>query len=53
VPEFFRTFYRVMVGKGKQIHSTLAKLCVQLRRVAIALSAEIFDKGGGAGSGKV
>ena len=53
VPEFFRTFYRIMVGKGEQIHPALAKLCVQLRGVAITLSAEIFDKGGGAGSGKV
>jgi hypothetical protein len=53
VPEFFRTFYRVMVSKGEQIHPALAKLCVQLRGVAVALSAEIFDKGGGAGSGKV
>jgi hypothetical protein len=53
VPEFFRTFYRVMIGKGEQIHPTLAELCVQLCRVAVALSAEIFDKGGGTGSGKV
>ncbi len=53
VAEFFRTFYRVMVRKGEQIHSTPAKLRVQLSRIAVTLSAEIFDKGGGAGSGKV
>jgi hypothetical protein len=53
VPEFFGTFYRVMVREGEQIHPALAKLCVQLGRVAVTLSTEIFDKGGGTGSGKV
>jgi hypothetical protein len=53
VTEFFRTFYRVMVRKGEQIHSAPAKLRVQLSWIAVTLSAEIFDKGGGTGSGKV
>lgn len=53
VAEFLRAFYRVVVGKGEQIHSAPAQLRIQLSGIAVTFSAEIFDKGSGTGSGKV
>lgn len=53
VAEFLRAFYRVVVREGEQIHSAPAQLRVQLSGIAVTFAAEIFDKGGGTGSGKV
>jgi len=52
-PQFFRTFYRVVVREGEQVHAALPQKKVQLVRIAIAFAAKFSGKGGRTGSGKV
>lgn len=52
-PQFFRTFYRIMVGESEQAHAALPQKSIQLLRIAIALTAKFSDKRGRTGSGKV
>ena len=53
LPQFFRTFYRIVVGEGEQVHTALPQKNVQLLRIAIAFATKFSGKGGCTGSGKV
>lgn len=53
VPQFFRAFYRVVVGESEQGHPALAQQAVNPLRVAITFTAKFAHKGRGARPGKV
>ena len=53
MPQFFPTFYRVVVRKSEEAHAAPAQHSVELDRIAIAFAAKFSGKGGCTGSGKV
>src|ERR1700735_188035 len=52
VPQFFRAFYRVVVGEREQSHSALTQKAVNPLRVGIAFTAKLANKGCGTRPGK-